>query len=104
MSPFPQLLADQLELRSHSRLRGASVQQELSSLRPPADVREAEKVENLRPSLSPFTTSFLGKCTEAEMPCFVGVQLEPESLKAFAQVGAKPSHVDLMLEPQREVI
>src|ERR1041384_8449049 len=43
MSPLPQLLANHPELRSHSGLRGVTVQQELSSLRPPTDVREAEK-------------------------------------------------------------
>jgi len=40
MTSFPQLLTDLLQLCSHSRLRGVPVQQELSGLGLPADVRE----------------------------------------------------------------
>jgi hypothetical protein len=44
---LPQLLADHLQPRSHSRLRGVAVQQELSGLRPSTDVRKAEETEDL---------------------------------------------------------
>jgi hypothetical protein len=68
----------------------------------PGAPRPGVKPRNSKTSGFPcprLTTSFFGKCAEAEMPCLGGVQLEPETLKAFTQVGAKPSHVGLMLEP-----
>jgi hypothetical protein len=46
-----EILADQLQLRPHSFLRGAPDKQELPVPRLPADVREAEEVEGFRPAL-----------------------------------------------------
>jgi hypothetical protein len=65
MTPFPQLLADLLELCPHSRLRGVTVQQKPPCPRLPADVREAEELEDLRPPFPAFTTSRLGEPPEA---------------------------------------
>jgi hypothetical protein len=53
-------------------------------------VREAEELEDFRPSLPAFTTPFFGKRPEPEVSCLVGMQLESETLEALAQVGTKP--------------
>jgi hypothetical protein len=67
-------------------------------------VREAEELEDFRPSLPAFATPLLGKRPEEKVPRLVGVQLESESLEALAQVGTKPSRVTLVPKAEHEII
>src|SRR5271165_5030547 len=66
-----EILANPLQLYSHSFLRGASVEQELPRSRLPADVRETEKVEGFRLSLPAFATIRCSTAAEPDQSRFV---------------------------------
>src|SRR5690606_15606272 len=103
MSSSHEFLANRPKLRAHPALRGVADEQELPRPRLPANVREAEEVEDLRLALPAFTTPLFGERPEAQVACLVGVQLETELFEASAQIGTKPARIALVLESQNEI-
>lgn len=71
----------------------------------PADVREAEEVEGLRPALQAAFFSPL-RCEQAkgDKPRLVGVQFQREASHSFAKLHEKPRGVRMILESNRKIV
>lgn len=98
MTAPKELLADLLQLRSHSGFRGPAEQQEPSFRRLPTDVGEAEEVKGRRFPLPAFTSALFGKAAKLQQTCLFGVYLEPEALETSLKVASQTDRVRLVLE------
>src|SRR6266508_6415491 len=70
----------------------------------PADMREAEEVEGLRPALAALASSFCRVAAELQQAGFVGMQLQSELAHTFGQIVPEPLGIRSMLKAQNEVV
>ena len=104
MAAPTKLLAERPQLRSHSRFGCATKQHELSRLRLPTDVREAEEVERLRLSQSKTALISFRIAAETNQSCLVGMQLQPELLQSLAEGSSKSNRIALVLKREHDIV
>jgi hypothetical protein len=95
---------DLAQLRPHSFSHRDPLQIEAAAPRPRADVREAEKVERLRPPEAPRPARCSDEPCELDQTRLLGLQLQRESSEPIPQVPEELLGVALMLKPHHEVI
>src|SRR6058998_1024573 len=100
----PEFGLDRLELRLPSLAHRLPQHREPSLSRPPAAMREAEKVEGLRFPVATPSPGPLRVAAELDEPRLVGVQRQPELREPLAQLGEEPLGLLPLLEPHDEVI
>src|SRR5437867_539620 len=100
----PEFGLDRLELRLPSLAHRLPQHREPSLSRPPAAMREAEKVEGLRFPVATPSPGPLRVAAELDEPRLVGVQRQPELREPLAQLGEEPLGLLPMLESHDEVV
>jgi hypothetical protein len=103
MPALHQRVFDLAQPRPHPLCNRDPLQREAPLPRLRADVREAEEVERLRPTVA-TRLSFGGEPSELDQARLLRVQLQRERREPFAQVNLEPLRVLTMLKAHDEVV
>jgi hypothetical protein len=99
-----ELVIDRSELRPHPLRNRDAPEPEAPVPRLSAKMREAEKIDRLRPA-EPTCRSPSGSVPpEFDQPRLVRMQLQVELREPLAKVGEKPLRIGLLLEAHDEVV
>src|SRR2546423_1926078 len=104
MQPLHQLVLDLLQLGPHPLRDRDPLERVAPAPGLPADVREAEELERLRPTEAPRRPVLGGEPPKLDQPRLLGLQLQPELRQSLAQLRLEPLRVLPMLEAHDEVI